>query len=174
MGAAILALMTVEPSSAAQTAAAPPATSASAPAPAPAPAASAPGAGVPGMPSAPSTAALESKRPKCEYRITRTDTHLMEKCRVLWEDYLRFEIEGYRRSFQPYVAALNRLDQRLQRQVPKELSATQYEEYRAIIADEIAAATVTAGAYMVTYREYVESYRRQVRLLQDHHKKATR
>lgn len=133
------------------------------------------GNGVPDMPTSPSTANLESRRPKCpEYRVTRTNKHLMEQCRALWEDYLRIEIEGYRRSFAPYVNALKRLERKFQLQVPKDLSQALYEEYRSVIAEEIADATVANGRYLATYREYVDSYRRQVKLLQDHHREASR
>jgi hypothetical protein len=141
---------------------------------APSPAASSPAA-VPGMPPAPTTVALDNKRPKCpDYRITRTDKYLMEKCRALWEDYLQLDIEGFRRGLTPYVRDLQRLDTRLQLQVRRQkLDSDTYEEYRLIIADEILDATKKTGRYLQTYLEYVDAYKRQVQLLKEHWQQAS-
>jgi len=141
---------------------------------APSPTASNP-ATVPGMPPAPTTAALESKRPKCQaYRITRTDKYLMEQCRVLWEDYLQLDIEEFRRGLTPYVRQLARLDTRLQLRVRrKDLDPDIYEEYRLMIADEIIDATKKTGRYIQIYLEYVDAYKRQVHLLKEHWQQAS-
>jgi hypothetical protein len=127
---------------------------------------------VPGLPSPPAVSDLESRRPKClAYKITRTDKHIMEQCAAAWEEFRRVHIEGYRKSLEPFVEDLKRLDRAFQRQVPSKLSSDDYEEYRRVIAREIRYAT--DGRYLVIYQEYITTYREQVELLRIHHKQAS-
>ena len=114
------------------------------------------------MPAVPSSSEMEDKRPKCVYSVSRLDKQKIEQCRNYWEHYREVFVEGFNRALKTYAARLQQLDKRLQLQVPKIITADQYEDYKTTIAQELASATQRDGEYFAQYSAYINEYTRNV------------
>lgn len=115
------------------------------------------------LPPAPNATAMTSAFKECDLKAGLA---LLHQCISDLEAFRNFNLEQYNSDVQEYARHLKQLDRRLEAAHAKgRIADDDYQDDHENLVDELSAATLKSGRYLVPYYTYLIKYEADVRLV---------